>query len=256
VDKFVYGIIKLLLTGEAVGSRKLFIVLHRYKQFFVMSKKIIIKKGEVYNRLQIMKEIDKPNKYHRRYFVCLCDCGNTTSVSLNDLRSGHTKSCGCLNRELSSKRYSKLMLKHGHGKKNNTSKTYHSWCSMKRRCKCKTLKHYRLYGGRGIKICKRWEKFENFLKDMGERPEGKTIDRIDVNGNYEKNNCRWSTAKQQNLNKQKTIKIMYKNNLFTINELSLQINIPESIIRDRLRLKWSVEKIINTPPRKYTGIRN
>mgnify|MGYP001269127875 CR=1 FL=1 len=93
-----------------------------------------------------------------------------------------------------------MKVKHGHAKKNG-SETYRTWSSMKSRCKYEYINGYENYGGRGVKVCEEWEEFTNFLRDMGERPEGCSIDRIDVNGNYTKENCKWSTNSEQMKNK-------------------------------------------------------
>lgn len=122
-----------------------------------------------------------------------CFCGNTFLTFKNFVERGHTRSCGCL-------KYTGI---HGHTKKSK-SRTYTTWDNMIQRCKNPKRNFYEYYGGRGIKVCTRWLKFENFLKDMGERPEGTSIDRIDPNGNYELNNCRWATKLQQANNTRKT----------------------------------------------------
>jgi len=150
-----------------------------------MGKKLEIKQGDRYGRLRIVKEIEQKNKH--RYIECECDCGNKTITTLNHLRRGLVKSCKC------------NVIIHGQSK----SKTYVSWRMMKQRCLNPNNRDYKDYGGRGITVCDRWMKFENFFADMGERPEGTTLDRIDVNGNYEPNNCRWATSDIQASNKRK-----------------------------------------------------
>lgn len=157
-------------------------------------------KNKRFGRLVVIAETEeRRNKYV--VWLCKCDCGNQIKVQssyLLDKRTGYgRKSCGCL--------MSDIKKKHGHtNSKGFRSKTYKSWDSMKQRCLNPNNKKYFLYGGRGITICERWLEengFENFLADMGERPEGKTLDRIDNDGNYEPSNCKWSTIKEQNNNR-------------------------------------------------------
>lgn len=126
---------------------------------------------------------------------CKCDCGNIKNVQRGNLISGTVKSCGCLREEINKGN------KHGviHGK--SGSKTYASWEAMIQRCCNPKSTGYASYGGRGIIVCESWKIFDNFIWDMGERPIGKTLDRINVNGNYEKVNCRWATVSEQNYNK-------------------------------------------------------
>lgn len=138
--------------------------------------------------------IEPTDKRKRNAIVwkCICDCGEYTEVATVDLKK--TKSCGCLLHE------PKFYI-HGHTSGGKSSPTFKSWESMKARCYNKNHHKYPIYGGRGIMVCERWMKFLNFLEDMGERPNNKTIDRIDPDGNYEPNNCKWSTSLEQRHNR-------------------------------------------------------
>lgn len=135
----------------------------------------------------------------------VCDCGFEFITTGNNLTTGTTQGCGCGNRRAASERAAKRNFKHGHAK-GVTSPEYKSWAAMLSRCKYSCVKGYENYGGRGIKVCDRWADFKNFLADMGPRPKGHSLDRIDVNGNYEPGNCRWATARDQGLNKRNSRK--------------------------------------------------
>ena len=136
-------------------------------------------------------------------WLCLCVCGSEIRTTTDNLKSGKTKSCGCLQKEMQSERISIRNTVHGHNKggTGNQSPEWNSWSSMLKRCKNPNNRNYRHYGGRGIIVCPQWSEFVNFLSDMGSRPKGKTLDRIDVNGNYEPSNCRWATLSEQQRNK-------------------------------------------------------
>jgi len=145
--------------------------------------------GERFGRLTVLRHEPGARCY------CQCSCGAFVSASRCHLKDRRTSSCGCLQRELSSKRH----LKHGHTRNGKTPE-YRSWKSMWWRTRTKSGRTYRDYGSRGITVCDRWRDFENFLSDMGPRPAGKTIDRINNDGNYEPGNCRWATNRQQREN--------------------------------------------------------
>jgi hypothetical protein len=141
-------------------------------------------------------------KRHDKIYSCTCVCGNIVVKSKGNIKKGYHVSCGCKRELFQNKEGLNKRLKHGHCIPNNHSKTHNSWFGMKQRCYNPKTNKYYLYGGRGITVCDQWKDsetgFQQFLNDMGERPEGTSIDRIDSDKNYEPSNCRWATIKEQN----------------------------------------------------------
>ena len=130
------------------------------------------------------------------------------------------------------------------------SSTYRSWSSMKSRCNNPNYHKYRIYGARGIKICERWNDFRNFYADMGVKPDGKTLDRIDNDGNYTPENCRWATPKEQSRNNSRNNKITYNGDTLTLTEWSERLEINRTTLSGRYRAGWSVEDILTKEIRK------
>ena len=146
--------------------------------------------GQKYNRLFVIKRDSLPETGKQIYWKCLCDCGNISRVDSWSLRNNKIKSCGCLQTE---NRYIADHTIHGY----YNTPTYHTWEGMKQRCLNPEATRYPDYGAKGITVCDRWLDFQNFLADMGERPEDHTLDRINPFGHYEPSNCRWATRKVQ-----------------------------------------------------------
>ena len=181
------------------------------------------------------------NKRGNSIWCCKCECGSQwVTVHANNLKNGHTKSCGCLHLV----RIEEVNTKHGHKRTNNVSRVYSTWISMKRRCHSPKCKHYLDYGGRGITVCDRWQKFENFLEDMGEPWKGMSIDRIDVNGNYELSNCRWATKKEQANNTRRNHLLTLNGRTQTMTQWAEEIGIKSPTLRHRLRAGWSIERAL------------
>ena len=193
--------------------------------------------GKIFNKLTVLGRCEdyispKGNKVVK--WECICECGNKTKVIGSILKSNGTKSCGCLNYEPTNTIHNKRF-----------STEYSSWRSMKRRCTEPTNNTYKNYGGRGIKVCDRWlESFKNFYEDMGDKPsQNHSIDRIDVNGDYEPGNCRWISLKEQQYNRRNVTNI----NGVSLREYCKLNNLNYNhILRERKKGKCLEDLLINS----------
>lgn len=186
-----------------------------------MQKETLV--GQQFGRLTVTSRSPRP-----RHWTCVCVCGAERSVYGPDLKTGKTKSCGCLRRELVSAAH----RTHGMSR----SPTYVTWTNMLARCTKATNRSYPRYGGRGVKVCPRWEKFDNFLEDMGVCPPGHTIERLDIDRGYEPDNCAWIPKAQQASNTCRTVRFEDK----TLAQWARHLGRNQATIRWRLKKYGSV----------------
>lgn len=171
-------------------------------------------------------------------WLCRCDCGTVKRVQGSSLKLGKTVSCGCYSIERTKT----------HGKEGTP--TYNTWAHMLTRCRNQRHKQYAEYGGRGISVCEAWHSFENFYNDMGEKPKGMSLDRIDNDGNYEPLNCRWATVKQQIRNRRISPKYEIDGMMRSLGDLAEKYRIPVRRLYERMRSGWSLEDALSKPIRK------
>lgn len=171
---------------------------------------------------------------HRKY-LCRCDCGKEKIVFGSNLIRGHSTSCGC------------AKIKHGLEK----TRVYSAWREMMRRCYNTKSNTYERYGNRGITVCDEWHDINNFLKDMGQPQKGQSIDRIDNDKGYSKENCRWATSREQARNRRSNRLIEYKGKIKPLIEWAEIYQIDYQLLWQRItKLKWDIEKALNQPVRK------
>ena len=190
-------------------------------------RKTIIKSGDKFGRLTAV-EFSYRNKSNRLFWLFRCECGKEKTIMVHNVKNGSTKSCGC------------LRARHELWR----TKTYWSWAAMKNRCSNDNNPEYKHYGGRGITVCKEWLDFKNFYKDMGISPENKSIDRINNNGNYNKENCRWATREQQDNNTSRSRFLTYNNKTQTIAQWSRELGIGYRALSHRVNRGWSIERAL------------
>lgn len=197
-----------------------------------------------FGKLTVLAYAGKEKKRH--YWLCRCSCdGKIVKINGMELKAGQ-KSCGCLRAEA----WHKVIFRHGHAPSGKKSKTYQTWRSMLVRCRNKNCKGYPLYGGRGITVCEQWLSFECFLQDMGEKPSGTSIDRIDNDKGYYPGNCRWATPKEQVRNRRVGRRITCDGETKLPCEWSDASGIPSSVIIKRIKCGWAPKIAIYAPLRE------
>ena len=233
---------KLVIIVASVGYSRTPATEHNNAINIVMPARISLI-GKRFGRLKVIRDDGYRVRggKKRRASKCLCSCGNFVRVSNESISSGETKSCGCLAREM------RAIGNPTHGM--TGTRTYRIWTNMLTRCRNTETPSYLKYGKRGIGICSKWLKFENFLADMGECPSAMTIDRFpDKNGNYEKTNCRWATYKQQARNTRANRIVTFGGFTGCLIEVCEHFDLNYTAILARLnQLGWPVQKALSTP---------
>ena len=198
--------------------------------------------GEVFGRLTVLKRYG--SRDGRANWLCRCSCGALHETVSHALTSGHTTSCGCWKNE----RNRATPVVHGHASRlKGITPTYRTWQAMITRCTNVSVKSYQDYGARGISVCTRWLVFENFLADMGEKPPGMSIERMDNEKSYEPDNCKWATKIEQARNTRANRFITYEGKRMTQVEFSEVIGQKRATVSYRMRAGWTPEQIANTP---------
>lgn len=200
-----------------------------------------------YGFLTVIKDLPPMPAYTKsgrkislRKVECLCDCGKTVFIDARNLWTGNSKSCGCWNIQAN-------ILKSKHS--GSGLPEYPIWLGMKARCNNANLPHYRLYGGRGIRVCRRWDKsFQAFYDDMGPRPsKDHSIERKDNDKGYFKRNCIWATRKKQVRNRRVTVKVNYQGVMTALADVAESTGIGYRFIYHRLRNGWTIEEALKYP---------
>lgn len=198
-----------------------------------------VKQGDVFDRLRVVKDSTDRSSSGSILWLCECECGREVKATGAALKRGEYRSCGCWTKD----RMKNSPPAKTHGMSNTP--TYKSWAAMKRRCTDPSFKDYPQYGGRGIRIHKEWMDFSTFLRDMGERPTGYTLDRKNSNGDYIPSNCRWASRLTQGNNTCRNRILEYRGKKQTMAQWSRDTGIPYSRLRARLNiLKWPIDKAL------------
>ncbi len=196
--------------------------------------------GTRFGRLVIADYVGLQGDSNKHAYQCLCDCGVEIVARRNNLLGGGTQSCGCFK----SDRTKEAKTIHGRGV---DDPTYLSWSAMRARCTNEKSTHYHRYGGRGISVCERWDSFINFLEDMGERPSETTLDRINNDGNYSKDNCRWATNYEQSRNKSQNRIIEIDGEKMILTDWAERFGIKMLVVFKRIQRGWSEIDALSKP---------
>lgn len=193
------------------------------------------------------KRLIGPKKQPHNFWHVECDCGTLKIVRGSEMKSGKVVSCGCRERA-QQLAIATMNLRHGHGRVGRKSATYGCWTNMLSRCNCPTNPAFDRYGGRGISVCERWQVYENFLADMGERPSRKhSLDRYpDNNGNYEPGNVRWATDVEQSHNKRNNKTLTHNGQTLCLSEWARRVGLNQQTLSARILAGWPAERALTT----------
>jgi len=195
--------------------------------------------GQKFNRLLVLEFVEVKN--HKSIWKCKCDCGTIKNITGTDLKSGNTKSCGCYLNEVAGTQ----TITHGQSRNNKMTGSYRSWRCMKSRCSNPKNNQYYNYGARGITFCDRWNKYENFLVDMEERPDGYSLERKDPNGNYVPENCCWIPNNLQAKNTRRNVCVILNGEKMIQADAARKLNKNPTIIYEWKKYPHRIPKDLN-----------
>ncbi len=205
-----------------------------------MARPVSMVIGTKFGLLTVLERVPSKARAQTRW-LCQCECGKQTEVYATHLRSGNTKSCGCNHANA----HREAITTHGLTK----SRTYRTWAMMKQRCLNPSAKDFHKYGAQGITVCDRWLSFDNFIADMGLRPEGMTLDRINNDGPYSPDNCRWATLTEQQANRKRTQFLTYNGETLPISEWARRVGMQNKNLYMRIRYGWTPAQALGFEPR-------
>jgi hypothetical protein len=198
--------------------------------------------GQLFGRITVLSFRDIHKRRTRWY--CVCSCGEKLTCSGSALKTGNTRSCGCLKRDTTIERNITQSTTHGM----TATSIYNVWASMKRRCCRPSSQDYKNYGGRGITVCERWLEFENFYEDMGDRPSNQySIERIDNDGDYCLDNCKWILTSNQAKNRRTNRRLSYNGETRIVVDWARHLNMNVHTIYSRLNRGWSIADTLTRP---------
>ena len=226
--------------------------------------------GDIFGFLTVIR-VEDERQNANVVVLCRCECGEDTKVGRALLLKGKRKSCGCkeapwgnpllyksrwVGHIKQTKQEKAARRKKVHGRRRGVydTKSRHrqAWRHMISRCHNPAAKDWKWYGAKGIRVCERWHNYDAFREDMGHRPPGMTLERIDNNGDYEPGNCRWATRAEQMRNRSNTLRVANGDKMLSASDVADISGIPQNVVGSRIKLGWAYDRIISTPhkPRK------